>query len=75
MNSQKPSGRKPTKRARMSGVSEVSLGRDIQAKIGDQLRALHDDIVKEGIPERFVDLLSQLDGATNGKAKQSPDGS
>jgi hypothetical protein len=38
-----------------------ALGRDIQAKIGDQLRALHDDIVRQGVPDRFVELLSRLD--------------
>jgi hypothetical protein len=48
----------------MSASSQPSLDRDIQAKIGDQLRALHDDIVKQGIPDRFVELLSQLDKAT-----------
>jgi hypothetical protein len=39
------------------------LGRDIQTQIGDQLRALHDDIVKQGVPDRFVDLLARLDKA------------
>ncbi len=37
------------------------LGREIQEKIGDQLRAIHDDIVKQGVPDRFVDLLAKLD--------------
>jgi hypothetical protein len=37
------------------------LGRDIQTQIGDQLRAVYDDIVKQGIPDRFADLLSELD--------------
>jgi hemerythrin-like domain-containing protein len=37
------------------------LSRETQAKIGEQLRKMHDDIVQEGVPERFVDLLSQLD--------------
>ena len=37
------------------------LGRDVQAKIGNQLRALYDDIVQEGVPDRFVDLLQRLD--------------
>jgi hypothetical protein len=38
------------------------LSRETQAKIGEQLRKMHDDIVEEGVPERFVKLLSQLDG-------------
>jgi Anti-sigma factor NepR len=37
------------------------LGRDVQAKIGNQLRALYDDIVQEGVPDRFVELLQRLD--------------
>jgi hypothetical protein len=38
------------------------LSRETQAKIGEQLRKMHDDIVQEGVPDRFVKLLSQLDG-------------
>ena len=49
----------------MSGDSEAFLDRDIQSKIGDQLRAMHDDIVKEGVPDRFVELLAQLEKASN----------
>jgi hypothetical protein len=37
------------------------LGRDVQAKIGGQLRALYDEVVKEGVPDRFADLLKRLD--------------
>jgi hypothetical protein len=37
------------------------LGRDVQAKIGSQLRAIYDDVVKEGVPDRFVELLQRLD--------------
>jgi hemerythrin-like domain-containing protein len=37
------------------------LGRDVQAKIGHQLRSIYDDIVKEGVPDRFVELLKRLD--------------
>jgi hypothetical protein len=39
------------------------LNRDIQARIGKHLRELHDDIVQEGIPDRFSALLASLDGA------------
>jgi hypothetical protein len=37
------------------------LNREIQAKIGQQLRAIYDDVVQEGVPDRFSDLLKQLD--------------
>ena len=39
---------------------EPSLGRDIQAKIGQQLRAYYDGLI-EPTPDRFADLLRQLD--------------
>jgi hypothetical protein len=37
------------------------LGRDVQAKIGQQLRAMYDDVVNQGIPDRFTELLNRLD--------------
>ncbi len=39
------------------------LGSDIQAKIGQHLRAMYDDVVRQGVPDRFMDLLSKLDKA------------
>jgi len=38
----------------------AKLGRDIQANLGQQLRAMYDDVVKQGVPDRFTDLLNQL---------------
>jgi hypothetical protein len=43
------------------GKTDAKLGRDIQAKIGQQLRALYDDVVNQGVPDRFADLLNRLD--------------
>lgn len=43
------------------GKADAKLGRDIQAKIGQQLRALYDDVVNQGVPDRFADLLDRLD--------------
>jgi hypothetical protein len=37
------------------------LNREVQAKIGQQLRAIYDDVVQEGVPDRFAELLKQLD--------------
>ena len=34
---------------------------DVQAYIGRQLRAVYDDVVKQPIPDRFLDLMKQLD--------------
>jgi hypothetical protein len=41
--------------------SEARLTREIQAKIGQQLRALYTAILDEGVPDRFVELLHRLD--------------
>ena len=40
--------------------SEVRLGREVQARIGQQLRALYDDVVKEGVPQNISDLVRRL---------------
>ncbi len=45
-----------------SGTGKTGgLNAEIQARIGHQLRAMYDDVVKQGIPDRFADLLRQLD--------------
>jgi Anti-sigma factor NepR len=40
--------------------SEVRLGREVQARIGQQLRALYDEVVKEGVPDHINDLVLRL---------------
>ena len=45
----------------MPRKSGARLGREVQTKIGQQLRAMYDDVVKQGVPDRFTDLLQQLD--------------
>lgn len=42
------------------GKGQAALTRDIQAKIGQQLRSYYDTLI-EPTPDRFADLLSQLD--------------
>jgi hypothetical protein len=37
------------------------LGRDVQGKIGQQLRAMYDDVVNAGVPDRFAEMLQKLD--------------
>jgi hypothetical protein len=44
-----------------SGKSGATLGREVQSKIGQQLRAMYDDVVSQGVPARFADLLSRLE--------------
>ena len=49
-NMGRPTQRKP----------EVRLGREVQVRIGQQLRALYDDVVKEGVPQNISDLVRRL---------------
>jgi len=37
------------------------LSTEVQRKIGTQLRAMYDDVVKQGVPDRFNQLLTQID--------------
>jgi hypothetical protein len=37
------------------------LNAEIQARIGHQLRAMYDDVVRQGVPERFAELIRKLD--------------
>ncbi len=43
----------------------AKLGREVQAKLGQQLRAIYDDVVNQGVPDRFSELLNRLDGNGN----------
>ena len=54
---------RPTTTKKSKG--QAALGRDIQAKIGQQLRSYYDALI-EPTPDRFAELLRQLD-KTGGK--------
>jgi hypothetical protein len=41
----------------------VKLGPDIHAKIGMQLHLMYDEVVDQGVPDRFVQMLKRLDDA------------
>jgi hypothetical protein len=43
--------------------STVRLGSDIKTRIGQQLRAMHSDVVNQGVPDRFSEILRRLDQA------------
>jgi len=58
--------RKPVKSGTKMQLTDPStkqgaLGRPIQDRIGQQLRAMYNDVVSQGVPERFSDLLKKLD--------------
>ena len=53
------------------------LNAEIQSRIGHQLRAMYDDVVRQGVPDRFADLIRKLDtpeGAAGGDQTPKTDG-
>jgi hypothetical protein len=50
--------------------SDPKLDNDSQKRIGDQLRAMYDELMQQPVPDRFRDLLDQLD--KKGKDKEGP---
>lgn len=47
------------------------LNAEIQARIGHQLRAMYDDVVRQGVPDRFADLIKKLDEAPQARADEA----
>jgi len=45
------------------------LSRYVQTRIGDTLRAAYDEIVREGVPERFAKLIDQIEGGQRDVAR------
>jgi Anti-sigma factor NepR len=67
MNERKPLGPKSmesvqTHRAKKAEGKPAKLSREVQARLGQQLRAMYDDVVNQGVPERFTDLLNRING-------------
>jgi hypothetical protein len=63
--SEKPVADKPETRDSMARQDpphkpDVRLGREVQARIGQQLRAMYDDLVNQGVPDHIDDLLRRI---------------
>ena len=72
MNERKPVGQKEpmqtaATRNKKDNAKPAKLGREVQARLGQQLRAMYDDVVNQGVPDRFADLLNRLDGGNKDK--------
>jgi len=39
---------------------EARLGREVQVRIGQQLRAMYNDVVNQGVPQHISDLVRRL---------------
>jgi Anti-sigma factor NepR len=61
-----------TKRHGRSGAPGKGRGKskaDLGAQIGFQLRNLYDDVLNQPVPDRFLDLLSQLETSSGSSLK------
>lgn len=45
--------------------NSVRLDRDTRAKLGQHLRAMYDEVVSQGVPDRFSTLLNRLNDNGN----------
>ena len=58
----KPEALTTMQKKKLGGTSSgQGLGREATIKISQQLRAMYDETVKEGVPERFAELLRRMD--------------
>jgi Anti-sigma factor NepR len=70
--------RNPTRRKSrsMSDQNESkrapSLGPDIMAAVGRQLRVIYADIVAEGVPAHFAEILRRLEEPSHEGSKNAP---
>jgi hypothetical protein len=80
MNKRKASRFDTGTEVELSAKSTPKLGTEIKAKIGQQLRAMYSDVVNQGVPHRFSEILRRLDeaGADGGTDRRTgnegPDG-
>ena len=69
MDERKPVGQqKPMEAAatrKKVNAKPAKLGREVQARLGQQLRAMYDEVVSQGVPDRFTELLNRLDSNGN----------
>jgi Anti-sigma factor NepR len=54
----KPESQDPM--ARPATTTHARLGREVQARIGQQLRAMYNDFVNQGVPPHLADLVRRL---------------
>jgi len=60
--------------SRSTTPGKGGLTPEIQSRIGHQLRAMYDDVVRQGVPERFAELIKKLDAPGGTPQDQSNGG-
>ena len=48
------------------------LSREDQRRLGDILQRVYDDVIRQGVPERFKNLLNELGEPEHGSDKETP---
>jgi hypothetical protein len=49
-------------RNRKTSAKPAKLSREVQARLGQQLRSMYDDVVNQGVPDRFAELINRING-------------
>ncbi len=52
-------------RNRKPGSKPAKLSREVQARLGQQLRSMYDDVVNQGVPDRFAEMINRINGDGN----------
>jgi hypothetical protein len=61
MNKRLPSRRRTRDSEERPNTCPPKLGPEVKAKIGQHLRVMYAEIVDQGVPNRFVEILRRLD--------------
>jgi hypothetical protein len=64
-----PTGSSMDQQARQAIPGPVAFDADVNAQIGRQLRSIYESVVSQPVPDRFLELLNQLDSKTGGEKK------
>jgi len=52
--------------------AEVRLGREVQHRIGQQLRSMYDEFVRQGVPPHIEELVRRLTEHNGGEEPSPP---
>jgi Anti-sigma factor NepR len=67
MNTRKRSRQKTAMELEQDRTKSIAkLSPEIKAKIGQQLRVMYEEVVCQGVPDRFVEILQRLDSDDDG---------
>jgi hypothetical protein len=73
MSKGKPPSRQTDMEIQGSQATPVArLGPDIKVKIGHQLRLMYGEVVNQGVPDRFADILRGLDDPSDKGSNHEP---